>query len=80
MATIAFDTLKAKETLTRFGFQEKEATGVVTMTRDAVSESVATKEDIADLEVKIDRLKIGLVLGLFATVGIMFVALGFLIN
>ena len=50
MATIAFDTLKAKETLTRFGFPDEQATGVVTMTRDAFLENVATKEDIADLK------------------------------
>ncbi len=50
MATTPFDTLKAKETLTSSGFQERQATGVVTMTRDAILESVATKEDIADLK------------------------------
>ena len=62
MATTPFDTLKAKETLTSSGFQDRQATGVVTMTRDAILESVATKEDIADLKanqkVDIGNLKV----------------------
>ena len=57
MATAPFDTPKAKETLIRFGFPEEQATGVVTMTRDAILESVATKEDIADLKADIADLK-----------------------
>ena len=59
MATAPFDTPKAKETLIRFGFPEEQATGVVTMTRDAVLESVATKEDIADLKAGVTDLKAG---------------------
>ena len=76
MATTPFDTLKAKGTLTRFGFPEEQATGIVTMTRDAVSESVATKEDIARLET---RLMKGLVIAagsIIATLLAIVVALG----
>ena len=76
--TAPFDMLKAKETLTRFGFQEEQATGVVTMTRDAVLESVATKEDTADLKVEIARMGTRLVNRGIVAAGIIISVLGFI--
>ena len=45
----AFDTLKAMKLLKESGFEETQAEAVVATVRDAVSESVATKADIAEL-------------------------------
>ena len=80
MVAATFDTLKAKETLTNAGVEDKQATAIVDLTRESVSERVATKEDIVDLKMTIAYLKIGLLLGLFAATVIVFIALRFLVN
>ena len=50
MPAYAFDTLKAMRTLTGAGMQEPVAEAVVTTMNDAVTEGVATKADLANLE------------------------------
>ena len=50
MPAYAFDTLKAMRVLTAAGMQEPVAEAVVTTMNDAVTEGVATKADLANLE------------------------------
>ena len=50
MPAYAFDTLKAMRTLTGAGMQEPVAEAVVATMNDAVTEGVATKADLANLE------------------------------
>lgn len=47
MAVAAFDTYAAAKTLREAGFDERQAEAAVTMVRDAMTESVATKADLA---------------------------------
>ncbi len=49
-----FDTYAAAKALRNAGFDEPQAEAAVAMVRDAVSEGVATGEDAARLESKID--------------------------
>ncbi len=49
-----FDTYAAAKALRNAGFDEPQAEAAVSMVRDAVSEGVATGEDAARLESKID--------------------------
>ena len=51
MATFAFDTLEAQQSLTDAGVEDKHATAFVALASKSVSENVATKEDITDLKV-----------------------------
>ena len=50
MPAHAFDTLKAMRVLTGAGMQEPVAEAVVATMNDAVTEGVATKADLANLE------------------------------
>ncbi len=50
MPAHAFDTLKAMRVLTDAGMQEPVAEAVVATMNDAVTEGVATKADLANLE------------------------------
>ena len=50
MPAYAFDTLKAMRTLTDAGMQEPVAEAVVATMNGAVTEGVATKADLANLE------------------------------
>ena len=54
MTAAAFDTLKAAEALREAGIEEAHAKAIASTMRDAVTEGVATKGDIARLEAKID--------------------------
>ena len=50
MATATFDTLHAAKALTAAGFESQQAEAITDTIRDAFTESVATKTDIAGLE------------------------------
>ena len=52
MGVATFDTLKAAEALEEAGVGEAQAEAAVAMVRDAVTEGVATKTDIAGLEAR----------------------------
>ena len=54
MSATAFDTLKAAEELTAAGLPEAHAKAIAGTMRNAVSEEVATKADLANLEARID--------------------------
>ena len=57
MTATVFDTHAAVTTLRGAGFDERQAEGVVSMVRQALSEGVATKADIKHLEGKIEHLE-----------------------
>ncbi len=57
MMDTTFDTLEAAEALSRAGLQERHAKAIAVTVRKAVSEGVATKADIRELDAKIDVLK-----------------------
>ena len=50
MNTINFDTLKAAKSLQDAGFETRQAEAVVGMVTHALSEGLATKEDVRDLK------------------------------
>ena len=50
MNTINFDTLKAAKSLQDAGFEAPQAEAVVGMVTHALSEGLATKEDVRDLK------------------------------
>ena len=50
MNTINFDTLKAAKSLQDAGFETRQAEAVVGMVTYALSEGLATKEDVRDLK------------------------------
>ena len=50
MASATFDTLHAAKALTAAGFEAQQAEAITDTIRDAFTESVATKTDIAGLE------------------------------
>ena len=60
MAVATFDTYAAAKTLREAGFDERQAEAAVTMVRDAMTESVATKSDLAAAvaDLKADMLKL----------------------
>ena len=53
MAMPAFDTLKAAKALKEAGFEETQAEAVVASVGGAMSENVAAKTDLADLEARL---------------------------
>ena len=57
MTGATFDTLKAAEALREAGVEERQAKATVDMVREAVTEGVATKTDIADLKADHGRLE-----------------------
>ena len=57
MTATVFDIHAAVTTLRGAGFDERQAEGVVSMVRQALSEGVATKADIKHLEGKIEHLE-----------------------
>ena len=65
MAGATFDTLEAADALQKAGFNEAQAKAAVAMVRDAVTEGVATKTDIAGLHTDHARLegKVNVLLG-----------------
>ena len=54
MTATTFDTLKAKEALLAVGIEDSHASAIVGIAREAVTEGVATKTDIARLEARIE--------------------------
>ena len=68
----AFDTLTAARNLQAAGLDPKHAAAIVNAMRSAVSEHVATKADLRELE---QRLMIRLRALLFAGLGLLFAAL-----
>ena len=57
MRVATFDTYAAAKTLREAGFNEGQAEAAVAMVRDAVTEGVATKADIAALKADLAALK-----------------------
>lgn len=55
MGVATFDTLKAVEALEEAGVEKGQAKATVAMVRNAVTEGVATKTDIAGLEARFFR-------------------------
>ena len=62
MTVTAFDTYAAAKTLREAGFDDRQAEAAVTMVRDAMTESVATKADLAAAvaNLKTDMLKVAI--------------------
>ena len=62
MTVTAFDTYAAAKTLREAGFDDRQAEAAVTMVRDAMTESVATKADLAAAvaNLKADMLKVAI--------------------
>ena len=56
MNTINFDTLKAAKSLQDAGFEARQAEAVVGMVTYALSEGLATKEDVRDLKSSVKAL------------------------
>ena len=76
MSAHAFDTLKAADALMAAGIDPKHARAITETMRDAVTEGVATKADIAKINGRLDVLKteissIKWVLGLLAAMQIL---------
>ena len=61
MTATAFDTLKTVKALTAAGVEAGQAEAITAAMRDAVTEGVATKADIAVLKVDMLKLAIGIV-------------------
>ncbi len=57
MAFAAFDTYAAAKALREAGFDERQAEAAVVMVRDAMTEGVASKNDIARLEDRLDNME-----------------------
>ena len=57
MATATFDTLHAAKALTAAGFEAQQAEAITDTIRDAFTESVATKADIAELRADMASLE-----------------------
>ncbi len=53
MATATFDTLHAAKALTAAGFEAAQAEAITDTIRDAFTESVATKADMAELKAEL---------------------------
>ena len=68
MPALAFDTLKAAETLTAAGIDTAHAKAITGMVHDAMVDTVATKADIAALgtELKAEIAAVKWVLGFIA--------------
>jgi hypothetical protein len=61
MTGTTFDTLKATDMLTSAGIAEEHARAITATMREAVTEGVATKTDIAGLETRMLKVAIGVV-------------------
>ena len=57
MASATFDTLHAAKALTAAGFESQQAEAITDTIREAFTESVATKADIAEVKTEIAELK-----------------------
>ena len=73
MTGTVFDTLKATDMLTSAGIAEEHARAITATMRDAVSQGVATKADIADLKADMLKVAIGIVVAVvLANAGLTF--------
>lgn len=68
MSDAAFDTLKAAEALREAGVEEAHAKAIASTMRDAVTEGVATKADLAALETRLTVRLYGVALAAGAAV------------
>ena len=68
MSDDAFDTLKAAEALREAGVEEAHAKAIASTMRDAVTEGVATKADLAALETRLTVRLYGVALAAGAAV------------
>ena len=75
MTVATFDTYAAAKRLREAGFDEGQAEAAVVVIRDAVTEGVATKTDIARLETLIERGVNRLLLAMFAVGGLVVAAI-----
>ena len=66
MTATAFDTLKTARELEAAGVEPRQAEAITAAMRDAVTEGVATKADIAGLETRMVKFGFGLALGIVA--------------
>ena len=57
MASATFDTLHAAKALTTAGFEAQQAEAITDTIREAFTESVATKVDIAEVKTEIAEVK-----------------------
>ncbi len=57
MASATFDTLHAAKALTAAGFEAQQAEAITDTIREAFTESVATKADIAEVKAEIAEVK-----------------------
>ena len=69
MTAATFDTLKAAEALREAGIAEAHAKAIANAMRDAVTEGVATKTDIARLEARIAASERRMMLAMAAVAG-----------
>ena len=57
MASATFDTLHAAKALTAAGFETQQAEAITDTIREAFTESVATKADIAEVKANLAEVK-----------------------
>ena len=57
MASATFDTLRAAKALTAAGFETQQAEAITDTIREAFTESVATKADIAEVKTEIAEVR-----------------------
>ena len=57
MTVATFDTYAAAKTLRQAGFNEGQAEAAVAMVRDAITEGVATRSDVAGIEGQLTTFK-----------------------
>lgn len=72
-----FDTLKAARRLTDAGFDEEKAGAIVTAFAEDINERVATKDDLRQLEERLDH-RLTIRMGMVATTatGVLLAAIG----
>lgn len=75
MTAAIFDSYAAAKRLREAGFDEGQAEAAVAVIRDAVTEGVATKTDVARLETLIERGVNRLLLAMFAVGGLVVAAI-----
>ncbi len=72
-----FDTLKAARRLTDAGFDEEKAGAIVTAFAEDINERIATKDDLRQLEERLDH-RLTIRMGMVATTatGVLLAAIG----
>ncbi len=72
-----FDTLKAAQRLTEAGFDEQKAGAIVSVFSDDLLERLATKDDLRQLEERLDH-RLTIRMGMVATTatGVLLAAIG----